>query len=281
MQQFSQNTGWTLAEDLGHWKGLQRSLHNWVGCKKEGRRRGGGSRMGPAPRARGTEAEKRFPNSGKPPLWRGNWLGQKGSIWSFWKRVKRPICGIWDRVRNIQMVCTMALRAPDWDVCSQVCKGAGSWSVGIREQAWSKNCCWLWGDGLRGWEGGNPQQGMSVEEDQTAMEAGRYCWVTGKGRNDYCKLSLPTCWRQLPSNKKSPLRAGPHALAARQLKKKAWPGLALTCFMPGTREGPHLGDTFCACGHRLPCAFGASGAPMIQAPYHHCSLSSLRQTQEL
>ena len=49
---------------------------------------------------------------------------------------------------------------------------AGSWSVGIRELAWGKNCCWLWGDRLRGWEGGNPQQGMLMEEDWTAMEAG-------------------------------------------------------------------------------------------------------------
>ena len=36
--------------------------------------------MGPAPQGRGTEEEERFPNSGKPPLRRGNRLGQKGSI---------------------------------------------------------------------------------------------------------------------------------------------------------------------------------------------------------
>ena len=40
------------------------------------------------------------------------------------------------------------------------------------EQAQSENCCWLWGDGLRGREGGKPQQGMPMEEDRTAMEAG-------------------------------------------------------------------------------------------------------------
>ena len=66
----------------------------------------------------------------------------------------------------------MALHAPDWDMCSHVCKGAGNWSVRIGEQAQSENCSWLWGDGLRGWEGGNPQQGMPTEEDLTAMEAG-------------------------------------------------------------------------------------------------------------
>ena len=73
------------------------------------------------------------------------------------------------------MVCTMALCVPDWDVCSAVCKGAGSWSVEIGEQAQSKNSCWLWRDRLRGWEGRNPQQGMPTEEHQTAMEAGCYC----------------------------------------------------------------------------------------------------------
>ena len=61
------------------------------------------------------------------------------------------------------MVYTMALRAPDWDVCSQLCKGAGSWCMGIGEQAQSKNCCWLWGEKLRGLEGGNLKQGMPME----------------------------------------------------------------------------------------------------------------------
>ena len=79
---------------------------------------------------------------------------------------------------------------------SQVCKGTGSWSMGIGEQAWSDNCCWLWGDGLRGQEGGNPQQGMPMEEDWTAMEAGRYA-ESRRGRNHYCNLSLPT-HRHLP-----------------------------------------------------------------------------------
>ena len=69
----------------------------------------------------------------------------------------------------------MALHALDWDMCSQVCKGPGSWYVGIGEQVQSKNCCGLWGEGLRGQEGGNQQQGMPMEEDWTAVEAGCYC----------------------------------------------------------------------------------------------------------
>ena len=31
--------------------------------------------------------------------------------------------------------------------------------MGIGEQARGKNCCWMLGDGLRGWEGGNLQHG--------------------------------------------------------------------------------------------------------------------------
>ena len=62
--------------------------------------------------------------------------------------MKQQICGRWDGARNTQMVHTTALHAPDWDVCSQVCKWAGSWCVGIGEQAQSENCFWLWGDGL-------------------------------------------------------------------------------------------------------------------------------------
>ena len=44
--------------------------------------------------------------------------------------------------------------------------------MGIGEQAQRENCYCLWGDGLRGQKGGNPQQGVPVEEDRTAMEAG-------------------------------------------------------------------------------------------------------------
>ena len=111
--------------------------------------------------------------------------------------MKQPVCGRQDRVRNTQTVRTVAICAWDWDVYSQVCKGAGSWCVGTGEQAQSENCCWLWGDGLRGREGGNLQQGKPREEDRTAMEVGCYCSVTRRGRGHYCSLSLPT-HRHLP-----------------------------------------------------------------------------------
>ena len=55
------------------------------------------------------------------------------------------------------------------------CTWAGSWSMGIREQTWGEDCCWLWEYGLRDREGGNLQQGMPMQENQTAMGAGHYC----------------------------------------------------------------------------------------------------------
>ena len=105
-------------------------------------------------------------------------------------------------------------------MCSQVCKGAGSWSMGIREQAWGENCCWLWEDRLRGQEGGNPQQGMPTEEDRTAMEAGATAEShTGGGATIVASLSphAGTCWRTI---------------------KEALSGLALTCLLPGTKNSP-------------------------------------------
>ena len=196
-----------------------------------------GSGMGPAPWGWGAEAEERFQNSGKTPLWRGNQLGQKGNIWGCRKRVKQPICGRWGRVRNTQTIRTATLRSPDWDVCSQVCKAAGSWSTGIGEQTQSENCCWLWGDVLREWERGNPQQGMPMEEDQTAMEAGATAESQVGGEATIVASLSPhtdTCWWTI---KKPPL--GWTLCSSSQEPEKAQSGLALTCLALGTRNVPH------------------------------------------
>ena len=132
--------------------------------------------------------------------------------------MKQPIVGRWDRVRNTQTVCTAALCALDWDVCSQVCKGAGSWSVGIGEQAWGENCCWLWEDRLRGQEGGKLQQGMPTEEDWTAMEAGATAEShTGGGATIVASLST-------------------HTSACQWTIKEALLGLALTRLLLGVRK---------------------------------------------
>ena len=48
MEQFSQSTSWTLAEDLRHLKGHERSPHNQVGQKKDRKRKSRGRGTGPA-----------------------------------------------------------------------------------------------------------------------------------------------------------------------------------------------------------------------------------------
>ena len=117
--------------------------------------------MEPAPRGGGAEGEERFPNLGKTPLRQGNRLGQKGSIWGFWKK-KWPICGRQDRVKTTQTVHTAALRAQT-GTCVHRCArglGAGAWgmknrpgaitAVGCGEMEWgdrreeicSRECLW-------------------------------------------------------------------------------------------------------------------------------------------
>ena len=112
------------------------------------------------------------------------------------------------------------------------------------------------------------------------MGAGCYCWVTRKGRSHYCSLSPPTCWCLPTDNKRSPFRAGPCTLTTKQLKKVP-SGLALACLLPGARKSPARAGThtpYAGCQKRpslgpyllhlwcwLPCAFGATGDPVIQA----------------
>ena len=133
----------------------------------------------------------------------------------------------------------------------------GGW--GLECEIWRTGLGWelqlAVGDGLRGREGGNLQQGMPTEEDQTAMEAGTTaeshaerggtnvaslsphtstCWWTIKGA-----LSGLTLTHQLPSNSKSSLRAGPHVLAVGQKKKKkkkSLSGLALMRWLLGNSK---------------------------------------------
>ena len=60
MERFSQSTSWTLAEELRHLKGQERSPHNQVGWKKEEeKRKRRGSGTGPAPLRRGLLKERR------------------------------------------------------------------------------------------------------------------------------------------------------------------------------------------------------------------------------
>ena len=95
-----------------------------------------------------------------------------------------------------QAVLVAAMHTSDGYAGSLAGAVAGSWSLGVVEQSQGECCCWLQRDGSRGWEGGDWWE-MAVEESQAAMEARRYCWVTGRGWNHHHSLSLPT--HQLPA----------------------------------------------------------------------------------
>ena len=99
-------------------------------------------------------------------------------------------------------------------------------------------------------EGGNPQQGMPTRKTGLPWKQGAIA-ESCRGRSHYCNLSLPTHQHWLPSNLKSPLRAGPHLPYA------------------GHQKRPSLGHISYTCGCRLPCEFGAAGAPEIQTVIPH------------
>ena len=96
------------------------STNNWVGWKKEGRRRRKASRNGPPPRGWGAEAGERL------HIW-GKRLGQKGSVWDCRRRVKQLICDGLNRVRTTWTICAVALCNLDKQVCPPVHMGDGSW----------------------------------------------------------------------------------------------------------------------------------------------------------
>jgi len=84
------------------------------------------------------------------------------------------ICDSLDRVRTIQTICATVLDTLDSKPHPRVCSGSGSWSLGIGEQTQAKTAIG-WGRHLKGIGGENPQQGMPLEENWTAMEAEHYC----------------------------------------------------------------------------------------------------------
>lgn len=118
------------------------------------------------PAAEGWEAEAgRYPASGAPvgDRWEHfeiirEWGSWSVTIWMEWEphRPSQP----WPHTQ-------------DRDASPPVRTVAGSWRQDGRAiPGGSQDCFWLWGDGLRGWEGGNPLWGMPLEE--SGYEAGCY-----------------------------------------------------------------------------------------------------------
>ena len=101
MEQSSQSTCWLLAEDLGHLKEQERSSYNWVGWKKEGKRKRRRIRMGPAPLV-GSWRWGEVPASGEDFSLVGRSAGTEGRASGVWRRAQQPVCGKQDRVRPTQ-----------------------------------------------------------------------------------------------------------------------------------------------------------------------------------
>ena len=151
---------------------------------------------------------------GKPPLWWGNRLGQKhlrlseeGEAANQWQTGKSekytdgPYCG------------------PTWHGLALVFTGVqggwelknGDWRTGLEREL-------LLAVGTR-------TEGMEGRKTTTENAYGGRPDCHGsrslllnhmQGWNHYCSLSLPTCWLLLMNNKRSPLRVGSHAPAAKQ-----------------------------------------------------------------
>ena len=115
-----------------------------------------------------------------------------------------------------ETVLAAAIQTLDRDTGSLEGTAAGSWSLGIVGQSQGEGCCWLRRDGLRGCEGEETGWGDMREESQAAMEARRYCWVTGRGWNHHHGLSLPTGqYQQLNNREGGPSNAWHTALQNR------------------------------------------------------------------
>lgn len=76
-----------------------------------------------------------------------------------------------NRVRTTKTIPDAALHTWDWGVDPLVHMGAGSESVGIGEQSWDEDCCWMQGDGLMEQEGRSPQWGMPLVGSQVDTES--------------------------------------------------------------------------------------------------------------
>ena len=165
-------------------------------------------------------------------------MGQKGNSGDCQRRLQQLVCGKQeDRVRHTQMVHATALCDLAWDMCLSVLMGIGCWNVGFRGQTWREDCCWLQWDSLRGWEWGNLQWGMLMEETQTTVTMKIHCWVTDKEWEHYCSLCLHELIPASLGTKKS--------FCQGQLSQIH--GHCLPCI-----PHPCKGWVSCACIHQLP-----------------------------
>ena len=152
MEQFSQSTCWTLAEDLRPLKGQERFLCNKVGWKKEeGKRKRRGRGTGPAPLA-GSWRREEVPTLGEAPSLVGRSVGTERQLWELSE--ESAATGLWQAGQSetytdgpYHSPACLSLRG-----VSTCAEGARCWNMGFGEQTQGEDCCWLWGDSLMGQE---------------------------------------------------------------------------------------------------------------------------------
>ena len=148
MEQFSQNTYWTQAEDVKNLKGQERSPHNRVGWKKKKKKKEAGWELLPC---EGAEKEESFPNTEKSPHRRGDQPGQRESFRGSAESTTTSLQQA-ERERPAQMVCTTLLCSQHQMCIHLVRAGAGCWNSGFRGQTQGEDWGWLHGDSLKGLE---------------------------------------------------------------------------------------------------------------------------------
>lgn len=129
MEQFSQSACCTLAEDLGHLKGQEKS-HNWVGLKEEKKEK---EKTGlvPAPLV-GAEGQK-VPALRKPPYHWADQLGQKRSFRSLEESTATDsVTGRTDYKTNMDVpLCSPACSSLSCCLLMWRGLGAGMWGLEV------------------------------------------------------------------------------------------------------------------------------------------------------
>lgn len=90
-----------------------------------------------------------------------------------------------------QTIPASALHTLDKDASLLEIEAAGSWSIGTGKQSQGEVCCGLWETTWGTWRK-RLRWEMPERKTQTAMEAGRFCWITSWGWSHQCSLSPHT-----------------------------------------------------------------------------------------
>ena len=229
MEQFSQSTGWTLAEDLEHWKGQERLPLNWIGWKKEeGKKKRRGSGTGPATLV-GSWGRGEVPASREAPSLMGKLFGTEGEHLRLLE--EGEMTRLWQTGQSeTYTVCATALRTPDWNMSASVHEG------------WELEC-----EDLRA----NPgrELPLAVRRQPEGMGRGKSTTGNAYGGNLVCHRSKASLLSGMQGVEPTLQPLSPHVLApaspgAKKGPCQGWPSM---CLLLGTRKGPCWAWHTCAC----------------------------------